>query len=53
MRLDENLLSGTIPTELGRLANLTVLHLWGNQLTGQIPTQLGDLSSLTVLYLGE
>ena len=44
-------MTGSIPTQLGNLANLTELWLGGNQLTGSIPTQLGNLSSLTGLSL--
>jgi hypothetical protein len=46
-----NDLTGSIPTELGNLSNLTVLDLHGNELTGSIPSELGNLSNLTTLYL--
>ena len=42
-------MTGTIPTQLGNLSNLTSLYLWGNQLRGAVPSQLGNLSNLTVL----
>ena len=54
-------LNGTIPAELGNLANLTVLDLNGfttnlgpnrNRLTGEIPSELGNLAKLTGLWLG-
>ena len=45
-------LTGTIPTGLGNLSNLTTLDLGINQLTGEIPTELGNLSSLQILTLG-
>ncbi|MDM8520113.1 clostripain-related cysteine peptidase [Anaerolineales bacterium HSG6] len=51
LRLDRNQLTGTIPTELGNLANLTGLYLYENQLTGTIPTELGNLVNLTELRL--
>ena len=50
--LNDNQLSGTIPTQLGNLANLEELLLTRNQLTGTIPAELGNLASLQGLYLG-
>ncbi|CAA6818967.1 MAG: Adenylate cyclase (EC, partial [uncultured Sulfurovum sp.] len=51
INLSTNNLAGSIPTELGNLANLTYLNLHTNQLTGSIPTELGSLANLTHLYL--
>ena len=45
-------MTGEIPTELGSLANLESLSLWGNQLTGGIPKELGSLANLLGLDLG-
>ena len=45
--LDNNELSGEIPPELGRLANLTELELSDNSLSGEIPPELGRLANLT------
>ena len=46
-------LSGSIPVELGNLANLRELWLGdGNKLTGEIPPELGRLTRLEVLDLG-
>ncbi len=50
--LQENNLQGTIPVDLGQLANLQSLRLWGNHLTGEIPDELGQLTNLTALNLG-
>ena len=49
--LNNNQLTGSIPSELGDLENLTGLYLGGNQLMGAIPTELGNLVNLMVLYL--
>ena len=51
LKLPEKGLTGEIPKELGSLANLESLSLWGNQLTGEIPAELGSLSNLQSLYL--
>ena len=53
LRLDENDLTGPIPSELGNLANLTRLYLDDNDLTGPIPSELGNLANLTRLYLDD
>ena len=53
LSLSDNQLTGEIPTELGDLANLEELYLWGNQLTGEIPTELGSLANLTGLSLSD
>ena len=50
--LTHNELTGTIPAELGDLANLRHLSLRGNELTGTIPAELGDLANLQYLSLG-
>ena len=52
LALGGNQLSGSIPPELGNLANLTWLALYGNQLSGSIPPELGNLTNLTDLNLG-
>ena len=52
LNLQDNLLSGAIPGELGNLTNLEHLSLSGNQLTGAIPGELGRLADLTNLSLG-
>ncbi len=46
---DTNELTGTIPTELGRLTNLTYLFLTTNNLHGTIPTQLAAIKNLGML----
>ena len=49
--LNANELTGTIPAELGNMANLRLLELTDNQLTGTIPPELGNIASLTDLNL--
>ena len=50
--LNSNQLTGSIPPELGNLANLRALNLNSNQLTGSIPPELGNLANLEILILG-
>lgn len=49
--LNNNQLSGTLPSELGNLSELTALYLYNNQLTGSVPTTLGNLTKLNHLAL--
>ena len=49
--LEDNDLTGSIPAELGDLANLEILDLTWNDLTGSIPAELGNLSNLESLVL--
>lgn len=49
--LYHNGLTGSIPNELGVLANLNYLVLESNQLTGTIPPELGNHTNLQVLSL--
>ena len=51
INLEENNLSGEIPTEIGNLTALTWLNLGGNQLTGTIPPEIGNLTEIGNLYL--
>ena len=51
LHLSRNNLSGSLPSELGDLADLIALWLYDNQLTGTIPPELGDLSHLQTLFL--
>ena len=46
-------MSGSIPSELGRLTELTHLYLAGNNLTGSIPVELGRLTVLKELKLSD
>lgn len=47
---DQNL-TGTIPSSIGNLTNLTLLELYNNQLTGSIPTSIENLTKLEIFDL--
>ncbi|KAL2316996.1 hypothetical protein Fmac_030872 [Flemingia macrophylla] len=49
--LFNNLLSGPIPEELGKLHSLTTIKLLKNNLSGPIPSSIGDLANLKTLQL--
>ena len=44
-------LTGSIPPEIGSLVNLTQLSLHNNSLTGEIPPEIGSLTNLIYLSL--
>ena len=46
-----NRLNGTIPAELGNLANLRELQIENRRLTGAIPSELGNLANLEFLFI--
>ena len=52
LSLHGNNLAGSIPPELGNLANLRILGLAYNQLSGTIPVEIGSLANLWSIYLG-
>ena len=49
---DSNL-TGEIPSEIGRLINLTDIYLHSNELTGSIPSEIGQLTNLRYLWLSD
>jgi len=51
LSLDNNQITGEIPSEIGALTNLLNLNLTGNQLTGSIPPEIGNLTNLVFLHL--
>lgn len=53
LNLDRNALSGTIPTEYGKLEKLQLLDLSSCQLSGPIPSEFGRLSNLYMLHLND
>lgn len=46
-----NNLSGSLPTEIGNLVDVTYMRLNNNSLTGSIPTSIGNLAKLRSLFL--
>ena len=46
-----NKLTGTIPTEIGKMKELLELDLFFNELTGTIPTELGQMENLQMMEL--
>ncbi|GLJ17553.1 hypothetical protein SUGI_0305310 [Cryptomeria japonica] len=51
--LGNNLFSGSISVEIGRLQKLERLYLNGNKLGGGIPMEIGQMQHLGLLNLGE
>ena len=49
LHINDNSLSGTMPTQFGLLTEMYTLYLGDNSLSGTIPTQLGLLSKLVML----
>jgi hypothetical protein len=49
----ENQLSGSLPSQLGLLANLTDLTLYQNKFAGSLPPSLGRLTNLLQLDISD
>ncbi len=49
--LSRSSISGTIPNEIGNLANLKSLRLSESKLVGEIPAEVGNLDNLQDIYL--
>ncbi|CAN1838558.1 Probable LRR receptor-like serine/threonine-protein kinase At3g47570 [Linum perenne] len=49
--LDNNDLSGTIPSSIGKLKSLEILQLHNNKLSGHIPSSIGNLTRLIELSI--
>lgn len=46
LKVTDNMLAGTLPSEVGELTMLTELDIQNNGFTGPLPAQLADLSSI-------
>ena len=53
LNLDNNGLSGTIPSELGKLTNLLTLYVSRNRLTGELTSSLTNLQRLRTFWFHE
>eukprot|EP00193_Tetraselmis_chui_P014021 CAMPEP_0177781392 /NCGR_PEP_ID=MMETSP0491_2-20121128/17820_1 /TAXON_ID=63592 /ORGANISM="Tetraselmis chuii, Strain PLY429" /LENGTH=49 /DNA_ID= /DNA_START= /DNA_END= /DNA_ORIENTATION= len=49
MRLEENSLNGTLPSEWSEFAAAQTMHLFANGLSGTLPTEWSELSNLAVM----
>ena len=49
--LSRNKLTGTLPTQLGRMTGLRQVWLQDNDLTGPIPTELGRITQMYQLLM--
>ncbi|KAJ0810550.1 putative non-specific serine/threonine protein kinase [Helianthus annuus] len=53
LNLENNKLSGRIPTSLGSLSQLKMLSMRSSRLTGELPSSLKNCTMLTLLDVGE
>ncbi|KAJ7973944.1 Leucine-rich repeat protein kinase family protein [Quillaja saponaria] len=51
LEMENNSLTGLIPSELGSCRSLALLNLAENKLTGELPAELGNLNNMQVLKL--
>ena len=51
LRLQDNLIPGTIPPSIGNLVRLRYLDLYNNRMVGDVPPGIQNLTNLKELYL--
>ena len=51
MELNNKVLSGSLPTQFGRLDAAESMYLYDNSITGTIPTEFGNLKEGAILHL--
>ncbi|MCT4647093.1 MAG: hypothetical protein N4A74_19045 [Carboxylicivirga sp.] len=49
IRLENNCITGAIPSQIGSLISLTTINLSNNKIEGGIPSSIGNLDNLTTL----
>mmetsp|Transcript_18809 Transcript_18809/g.27206 ORF Transcript_18809/g.27206 Transcript_18809/m.27206 type:complete len:202 (+) Transcript_18809:1423-2028(+) len=49
--LENSPFSGTLPTEIGKLTQLTTFHNSNTIITGEIPNEIGNLENLEILII--
>lgn len=50
---NDNHLTGTFPSEISKLGNVTILHLQKNKLNGTLPLFIGEMDALEDIRLDE
>ncbi|XP_030929940.1 probable leucine-rich repeat receptor-like serine/threonine-protein kinase At3g14840 isoform X3 [Quercus lobata] len=53
MVLEFNMLSGSLPKELGNLINIERLHLTSNSFTGEVPEKFAELMTMKEFRIGD
>jgi len=53
IEIQDQALTGTIPTVIGEFSQMQYLYMYSNNLSGTIPSQIGTLSLLQTLYLSD
>ena len=51
LRIDLNMLTGTLSTAIGLLPNMTVLSVYDNLMTGTLPSELGQLNWMSAMSI--
>jgi hypothetical protein len=52
LKVFDNTITGSLPSEVGELTALTELAIQNNGFAGRLPTQLGNLASICKFFYG-